>query len=147
MNDGELVRPTLYRGTVDKDGEIQEAAPTAPQRALFCSDGGHSPPDDGLHIDEGTGKKAKPIEGGARENRHGGNGMEGGRSRGRSKLDRRILSPKIRSISWWCWKRTPTRPSPIPPLFSSSFVRNFICWEKRRLIKWNIWSILSISIS
>lgn len=65
VNDGELVRPTLYRGTVDKDGEIQEAAPTAPQRAFSARTAAILRQMMVYTIDEGTGKKAKPIEGGA----------------------------------------------------------------------------------
>lgn len=58
--------PTLLIcGTVDKDGEIQEATPTAPQRAFSARTAAILRQMMVYTIDEGTGKKAKPIEGGA----------------------------------------------------------------------------------
>ncbi len=65
VNGGELVRPTLYRGTVDKDGILQEAAPTAPQHAFSENTAAILRQMMAYTIEEGTGTKAKPIEGGA----------------------------------------------------------------------------------
>lgn len=65
VNGGELVRPTLYRGTVDKDGILQEAAPPAPQHAFSENTAAILRQMMAYTIEEGTGTKAKPIEGGA----------------------------------------------------------------------------------
>lgn len=65
VNGGELVRPTLFLGTVDADGTLHEEAPAAKQQAFSKSTAALLKEMMVGTVEEGTGKKAKPIEGGA----------------------------------------------------------------------------------